>query len=66
MGPVSCGFIFFEAKNIKASAATHLETTSVRFCVSLKILFCFFKIPATISFQGGSVSRKDSDSSLLR
>jgi Mn2+/Fe2+ NRAMP family transporter len=25
MGPVSCGFMFFEAKNIKASAATHLE-----------------------------------------
>jgi hypothetical protein len=25
MGPVSCGFIFFEAKNIKAAAATHLE-----------------------------------------
>jgi hypothetical protein len=24
-GPVSCGFMFFEAKNIKASAATRLE-----------------------------------------
>jgi hypothetical protein len=30
-GPVSCGFMFFEAKNIKASAATRLEQVHLVF-----------------------------------
>jgi hypothetical protein len=30
-GPVSCGFMFFEAKNIKASAATRLERVHLFF-----------------------------------